>query len=210
MKNLSVVLLCAAMAFASFACHKEDTYNSATDTSATSATDTYASTTSTTATDTTATTTSATSTAATTLSSDDTTFVNKTAVGGMAEVALGQMASTKATNPDVKAFAGRMVTDHGKANDELKQLAQTKGVTLPSDVDQESKDAADKLSKPSGKEFDKSYMDAMVKGHEGVVKAFEKESKDAKDPDLKAWVTKTLPTIQDHLKMAKETRAKLK
>jgi putative membrane protein len=128
----------------------------------------------------------------------------------MAEVALGQMASTKATNPDVKAFADRMVADHGKANDELKQLAQTKGVTLPSDVDQESKDAAGKLSKASGKEFDKAYIDAMVKGHEGVVKAFEKESKDAKDQDLKAWVTKTLPTIQDHLKMAKETKAKVK
>ncbi|HXH92574.1 MAG TPA: DUF4142 domain-containing protein [Thermoanaerobaculia bacterium] len=209
MKKLTLALLCVAMAFVSFACHKEDTYNSATDTSATSATDTYASTTSTTATDTSATTASATSTAST-LNSDDTTFVNKTAQGGMAEVALGQMASTKATNPDVKAFADRMVTDHGKANDELKQLAQTKGVTLPSDVDQESKDASDKLSKASGKEFDKAYIDAMVKGHEGVVKAFEKESKDAKDPDLKAWVTKTLPTIQDHLKMAKETKAKVK
>jgi putative membrane protein len=196
------------MAFVSFACHKEEPYNTATDTSAT-ATDTYASTTSTTATDTPATTTTATSTAST-LGTDDATFVSQTAQGGMAEVALGQMASTKATNPDVKAFADRMVTDHSKANDELKQLAQTKGATLPSDVDQESKDAAGKLSKASGKEFDKAYIDAMVKGHEAVVKAFEKESKDAKDPDLKAWVTNTLPTIQDHLKMAKETKAKLK
>ena len=209
MKKLSLVLLCVAMAFVSLACHKEVTDNTATDTSANAATDTYASMTSTTTTDTSATTTTATSTASS-LGTDDTTFVNKTAQGGMAEVALGQMASTKATNPDVKAFADRMVTDHGKANDELKQLAQSKGVTVPADVDQESKDAADKLSKTSGKEFDKAYIDDMVKGHEAVVKAFEKESKDATDPDLKAWVTKTLPTIQDHLKMAKETKAKLK
>ena len=209
MKKLSLVLLCAAMAFASFACHKEDTYNSATDTSATSATDTYASTTSTTATDTTATTTTATSTAST-LGPDDTTFVNKAAQGGMAEVSLGQLASSKATNPDVKAFGDRMVTDHTRLNDELKQLAQSKGVTLPADVDQESKDTADKLSKASGKEFDKAYIDDMVKDHEKDVKEFEKQSKDAKDPDLKAWVTKSLPTLQDHLKMAKEAKAKVK
>lgn len=210
MKKLTFTMLCAAMAFATVACHKEATYNSATDTSSTTATDTYASTTSTTATDTSATSTAATSTAASSLSSDDTTFVNNAAVGGMAEVSLGQMASSKATNPDVKAFANRMVTDHTRVNDELKQLAQSKGVTLPADVDQASKDAADKLSKTSGKEFDKAYMEAMVKGHEQVAKDFEKESKDAKDPDLKAWVTKTLPAIQDHLKMAKETKAKAK
>jgi putative membrane protein len=209
MKKLSLVLLCAAMAFASLACHKEDTYNSATDTSATSATDTYASTTSTTATDTTATTTTATSTAST-LGPDDTTFVNKAAQGGMAEVSLGQLASSKATNPDVKAFGDRMVTDHTRLNDELKQLAQSKGVTLPADVDQESKDTADKLSKASGKEFDKAYIDDMVKDHEKDVKEFEKQSKDAKDPDLKAWVTKSLPTLKDHLKMAKEAKAKVK
>jgi putative membrane protein len=211
MKKLILVLLCLAMAFISFACHKEENYNSATDTSATTtATDTYASTTSTTATDTSATTTTATSTAASTLGPDDTTFVNKAAQGGMAEVSLGQMASSKATNPDVKAFGDRMVSDHSKANDELKQLAQSKGVTVPADVDQESKNTADKLSKASGKEFDKAYMDDMVKDHEKDVKEFEKQSKDAKDPDLKAWVTKTLPTLQDHLKMAKETKAKLK
>ena len=210
MKKLSLVLLCFAMALVSFACHKEDTYNSATDTSATSATDTYASTTSTTATDTSATTTTATSTAASTLGPDDTTFVNKAAQGGMAEVSLGQLASSKGTNSDVKAFGDRMVTDHSRLNDELKQFAQSKGVTLPADVDQESKDTADKLSKASGKEFDKAYIDDMAKDHEKDVKEFEKQSKDTKDPDLKAWVTKSLPTLQDHLKMAKETKAKLK
>ncbi|HEX3071450.1 MAG TPA: DUF4142 domain-containing protein [Thermoanaerobaculia bacterium] len=212
MKKLSLVLFCLAMAFVSVACHKEDTYNSATDTSATSATatDTYASTTSTTATDTSATTTTATSTAASTLGPDDTTFVNKAAQGGMAEVSLGQLASSKATNADVKAFGDRMVTDHTRLNDELKQFAQSKGVTLPADVDKESKDTADKLSKASGKEFDKAYIDDMVKDHEKDIKEFEKQSKDAKDADLKAWVTKSLPTLQDHLKMAKETKAKLK
>jgi putative membrane protein len=136
--------------------------------------------------------------------------MTKVAQGSMAEVSLGQMASSKATNADVKAFADRMVTDHTKLNDELKQLAQTKGVTLPADVDQASKDTADKLAKKSGKEFDKSYIGDMVAGHEKVAAAFEKEAKDGKDPDLKTWVTNSLPTIKDHLKMAKETKSKLK
>jgi putative membrane protein len=204
------VLFCA-LSLTAFACHKESSENTTT-------TDTYASSTS--ATDTSATTaTSGTSTAGTastagTPSSSvdpaDQEFMMKAAQGGMAEVTLGQMASSKATNADVKAFGDRMVTDHSKLNDELKQLAQTKGVTLPTDADKESKDIADKLTKATGKAFDKDYISDMVTDHEKDVKEFEKQSKSAKDPDLKTWATNSLPTLQDHLKMAKEAKAKLK
>jgi putative membrane protein len=83
-------------------------------------------------------------------------------------------------------------------------------VTLPTDVDKESKETSDKLSKASGKDFDKKYMDNMVDDHEKDVKEFEKASKNAKDADVKAWATNTLPTLQDHLKMAKDTKSKLK
>ena len=212
------VLFCA-LALAAFACHKESTENTTTtDTYATSSSATDTSATTTTATETSSMSTAGTASTAGTPSSSaassvdpaDQDFMTKVAQGSMAEVSLGQMASSKATNADVKAFADRMVTDHGKLNDELKQLAQTKGVTLPADVDKASKDAADKLSKESGKAFDKSYIGDMVTGHEKVVAAFEKEAKDGKDPDLKTWVTNSLPTIKDHLKMAKETKAKLK
>jgi putative membrane protein len=203
MKNYPWILaLVCALAVTAFACHKESTENAAatdTSTTVTSGTDTSASTS-----------TAGTSTMASTLDHDDQEFVNKAAQGGMAEVMLGQTASTKGTSPDVKNFGNRMVTDHGKANDELKQLAQTKGVTLPADVDDESKQMSDKLSKLSGKDFDKEYISGMVEDHEKDVKEFEKASKDAKDPDLKAWAAKTLPTLQDHLKMAKEAKAKLK
>jgi len=209
LKNYPWILaLACAVAMMAFACHKESTDNAATDTSmtATSATDTSA-TTSTVA-DTSGT--AGTSTMASTVDHDDQEFMNKAAQGGMAEVMLGQTASSKGTSPDVKNFGNRMVSDHGKAGDELKQLAQTKGVTLPSDVDDESKKMADKLSTLSGKDFDKEYINGMVEDHEKDVKEFEKASKDAKDPDLKAWATKTLPTLQDHLKMAKEAKSKLK
>ena len=213
MKNYPWILaLFCALALMALACHHEETNNNETtdtSTTTTSATDT-SSTTSTAAGSTDTSGTAPTSTMASTVDKDDQDFMNKAAQGGMAEVMLGQTASTKGTSPDVKNFGNRMVSDHGKANDELKQLAQTKGVTLPSDVDDASKKMADKLSKLSGKDFDKAYINGMVDDHEKDVKEFEKASKDAKDPDLKAWASKTLPTLQDHLKMAKDTKAKLK
>jgi len=216
--NLWILVLAGALMLMAFACKREDNNNAYTDTSTTttSATDTSATTstvdTSGTETSGTTSTSSTGSTGGTVSSLDpaDKDFVMKAAQGGMAEVMLGQMASTKATSPDVKNFGNRMVSDHGKANDELKQLAQNKGMALPADTDQEHKDAADKLSKASGKDFDKAYISNMVEDHEKDVKEFEKASKDAKDPDLKAWASKTLPTLQDHLKMAKDTKAKLK
>jgi putative membrane protein len=214
----SILVLLCALALVTFACRKASTENAATETSttATSASDTSGTTSTidTSGTETTGTTsTTSTGSSGGTISSLDTTdkeFVMKAAQGGMAEVMLGQMASSKGTSPDVKNFGNRMVSDHGKANDELKQLAQNKGVALPAGVDKESKQFADRLSKASGKDFDKEYINNMVNDHEKDVNEFEKASKNAKDPDLRAWAAKTLPTLQDHLKMAKEVKSKLK
>jgi putative membrane protein len=131
--------------------------------------------------------------------------------GGLAEVKMGALAAANATNADVKAFGQRMVTDHGNVNEELKQLATAKGLTPPADLDAEHQKKYDDLSKKTGAAFDKAYMDEMVKDHEKDVAAFKKESTSATDSaDLKAWVTKTLPTLEDHLKMAKETQKKVK
>jgi len=197
MKNHALILL-AATALVLAACTKtENTENTSTSTTSTSMTDTSS-------------TTSTTGTSVSTLSADDKDFAMKAAQGNMAEVNGGTMASTKGTSPDVKNFGNRMVNDHGKALDELKQLAQTKGITLPADVNADQKAEADKLSKLSGKDFDKEYTDAMVKDHEEDVAEFDKASKNAQDPDLKAWAAKVLPIIQDHLKMAKEMAGKVK
>jgi len=139
----------------------------------------------------------------------DMAFVKEAAVGGMAEVELGTLAKEKASSADVKQFGDRMATDHGKANDELKQWAQQKSVTLPTDLDAKHKATKDRLSKLSGDAFDKAYMHEMVTDHVKDVAAFKRESTAAKDADLKAWAGKTLPTLQDHLKMARETDAKV-
>ena len=136
------------------------------------------------------------------LDAADRKFVENAARDGLAEVQLGQMAQQKAQHAQVKEFAGRMVTDHGKANEELKTLASSKGVQLPADTDKEHKGKADSLSKKSADKFDHEYMEEMVKDHKKDVKEFEKQSKNAKDADVRAFAAKTLPTLQEHLKMA--------
>jgi len=149
------------------------------------------------------------STAASGLSAADQAFAKEAAIGGMAEVDLGKLAASKATNPDVKQFGQRMVDDHGKANDELKSWASQKNLTLPMDLDAKHKNEHARLEKLSGDAFDKQYMTLMVSDHNKDVAAFQRESKTAKDADLKAWAAKTLPTLEDHQKSAKEINAKV-
>lgn len=139
----------------------------------------------------------------------DKSFVKSAANGGMMEVELGQVAAKNATSQDVKDFGQMMVTDHGKANDELKTLATNKGIKLPTQLKGMQKEKVDKMSKLTGDEFDKKYMKAMVKDHVKDVAKFKKASKEAKDPELKAWAEKTLPTLEQHLQRAREVAKKV-
>ena len=144
------------------------------------------------------------------LSTPDKEFFIDAAQANLAEVNLGQMARDKGTAADVKSFAERMVADHGKANEELKQLALTKGVALPMDVSKDQGKTSEDLSKKVGRDFDKSYIQQMIRDHEAAVAKFQAASQNGSDPDLKAWAAKTLPALQNHLEMAKQADAKLK
>jgi len=137
-------------------------------------------------------------------------FAQKAAVGGMAEVQFGKLAQQKASNDQVKQFGSHMVEDHSKANDELKQIASAKGLALPSDLDAAHKSKLAKMEKLSGADFDRAYMDEMVADHKKDVAEFRKQSTSGKDNDLKAFAGKTLPTLEDHLKMAQSTDAAVK
>lgn len=132
------------------------------------------------------------------LSEKDKTFMKKAAKGGMMEVAMGQVAEQKAQSEDVKSFGKRMVTDHSKANDELKSIASKKGFQLP------SKQHATNWTS------DKAYMDAMVKDHEKDLAEFKEEASSGSDPDLKKFADETAKMVQEHLDLAKETQGKLK
>lgn len=139
----------------------------------------------------------------------DLAFMNDAAPGGMAEVELGKLAVSKSTNADVKAFAQKMIDDHSKAGDELKALAAQKKVTLSLELLPAHKQLMEKLSKSSGADFDKAYVMAMVEAHEKDVAAFENVSKTAADADVKAFATKTLPTLKMHLEMIKNLADKM-
>jgi len=144
------------------------------------------------------------------LNPDDRTFVEKAAVGGKAEVELGQLALQKAQNDQVKQFAQRMVTDHSQANSELVSMGDKMSLTLPTELDKEHQDIKDKLSKLSGAKFDKEYMKAMVDDHQKDVNEFQKASSNAINSDVKAFAAKTLPTLQQHLDLAKSIHDSLK
>jgi len=123
----------------------------------------------------------------------------KAAKGGREEVELGQLAQGKASSDAVKQFGQRMVEDHGSANKELMDLASSKGVQL--DEKAARKDPMlGKLSKLQGQAFDREYVKEMVKDHKQDVAEFRRMHSGAVDPNLKAWIDKTLPTLEDHLK----------
>jgi putative membrane protein len=134
-------------------------------------------------------------------------FVTNAAHDNLAEVQLGKLAAERGTSDEVKKFGERMVTDHRKADDELKQLASTKGLSVPSEPDSRAKKEYDRLAKMSGAEFDRAYMDLMVKEHERDVKAFERAASKEKEAQLRDWAAKTLPTLKEHLTLAKETNS---
>jgi putative membrane protein len=144
------------------------------------------------------------------MSSGDKKFMEKAAAGGMAEVELGQLAQQKASSDQVKQFGARMAQDHSKANEELKQLATSKGVQVPASLDKDAQKDKAKLEKLSGADFDREYMKMMVDDHKDDVSAFEKTAKSGKDPELKSFAAKTLPTLQEHKQLAQTTYAAVK
>lgn len=145
----------------------------------------------------------------TALSGQDRKFVMDAAQGGMAEVELGRLATERAANADVKAFARRMIDDHTAANEKLKQVARDKSVTLPTELSAEHKQHRDKLAKATGAEFDKMYMSHMVKDHEKTVADFEKETKNGQDAAVRSFAQQTLPKLREHLQMTHQLAAKV-
>lgn len=137
------------------------------------------------------------------------TFMQEAASGGLMEVELGKIAAQRASSSDVKEFGQRMVTDHTKANDELKDLASRKNVTLHEGLDAKQQAEVKRLSKLSGHEFDQSYMKAMTTDHEHDVAAFKKAASSSPDADVKSFASQTLPTLEDHLSNARRVEAEV-
>ncbi|MGI8889774.1 MAG: DUF4142 domain-containing protein [Chthoniobacterales bacterium] len=129
-------------------------------------------------------------------------FIMKAANGGMTEVELGKIAEQKGATQDVKDFGKRMVHDHGKANDQLKEVAGKMDVEIPDKVDAEHQATIDKFSKmAAGADFDQAYIPAMIKDHNEDIAEFQKEEKTVKNEDLKRFIASTIPVMKEHLMM---------
>jgi len=134
------------------------------------------------------------------VASGDKQFMMKAAGGGIAEVELGRLALDKASSPEVKRHAQHMIDDHTKANDELKGIASSKGVALPSGPDPKHQAVIDKLKGMSGADFDKAYIrEAGINAHKEMRTLFKSESTKGEDPEVKAFAQKTLKVVEEHL-----------
>jgi putative membrane protein len=140
----------------------------------------------------------------------DRNFMEQAAQNGHAEVEAAKLAQSKSGSEKVKAFAAQMEQDHTKTNDELAALATSKSVKLPTEPSAVQKSKAKAMSALDGARFDRQYADSMgVKAHEDTLKMFQKAASGARDPDVKAFAAKTVPALEQHLKMSRELRASL-
>ena len=140
------------------------------------------------------------------LAQEDMEFARKAAEGGLKEVRLGELAEQQAESAEVQQFGQRMVEDHGQANEELKRIAEQKGVELPQELPDDAQQLHDELQQKSSAEFDQAYMDEMVSDHEQDVEEFESYVESAQDTDLRNFAEQTLPTLREHLELARQTR----
>lgn len=137
-------------------------------------------------------------------------FATEAASGGMMEVQLGKLAQEKAQSSRVKEFGAMMVKDHTKANDELKAIAAKQNIVLPDSMSSDKKQHFDDLSKKTGKDFDKAYMDMMVDDHKEDISKFKDAAQNSPDSAVKTFAANAVPVLQKHLDSAQAIQQALK
>ncbi|KPH14818.1 DUF4142 domain-containing protein [Chryseobacterium sp. ERMR1:04] len=145
-----------------------------------------------------------------TLNDQDKKFADAAAKGGMMEVMTGELAAKNGANPSVKALGEMMVTDHGKANGELKQWASTNAYTLPESLDATQQKTYDELKTKKGAEFDRNYTSLMMSDHQKTIADFKKEIAEGSETSLRAFAKKTLPSLEHHLMISEKAKDAVK
>lgn len=140
----------------------------------------------------------------------DSTFMVKANGINQEEIKLGNLAKDKSNTEAVVQLADILVTDHTKLNQNLSDLANDKSMSLSSSLSDDAQDAYDDLNDLSGSDFDKEYVNKMVKGHANAIALFEKDSSGINDSDIRQYAIKTLPILRKHLAKAKNSQAELK
>ncbi|MES2919731.1 MAG: DUF4142 domain-containing protein [Pseudomonadota bacterium] len=144
------------------------------------------------------------------VSRQDRKFVEDAAIGGMAEVQLGQLASQRAQDSAVRDYGNRMVSDHTPANQRLMTIASTVGITPPDKLDFMHRRTVKKLTKAEAKDFDEDYIDSQVSDHKKMIELMEEQIEDGQNPELKQYATDLLPRLREHLQMAQRLEEQLK
>lgn len=134
----------------------------------------------------------------------ETSFLKQAGQGNLLEVKLGQLASQKSQNSSVKEFADRLVKDHGKANEHLKDVAEKHQITVPTSLDAKHQKKIEDLETKSGSEFDKEFARMMIKSHKKGVSKYQAAAEECEDADLKSYAQRTLPTLKEHFRMAQD------
>jgi putative membrane protein len=147
--------------------------------------------------------TTTTSTTSTKPDRKDASFIKEAAEGGLAEVQMGKLAAANGSNEQIKQLGQRIQQDHAKANQELTEIAQKAGVTLPATVDHKDMRMENKLEGKTGAEFDKAFAEHALKDHEKDIQKFQKALQSVRDPELRAFIEKNLPVLREHLQMAR-------
>lgn len=143
------------------------------------------------------------------LSMGERNFVQDQLKDGKREVQLGQLAEKHASSADVKQFASMMVQDHTRAGNKLEEIAQRENVEMENKSDDNARDDVDRLSKLSGHDFDKEYMDLMVKDHKDAVDSLQDQAENADNTAVKTWAAETLPRVTHHLELAQQLQNQL-
>lgn len=141
---------------------------------------------------------------------EDREFIMEAASGGLMEVALGKIAQTNASSSQVKEFGQMMITDHSKANAELKSVAAKKDLTLSATPAEKQQKMIDELKAKKGADFDKAYVEMMVDDHKEDISKFQDEADKGNDSDVKAFAAKTLPVLNKHLERIKKIQEGMK
>jgi len=138
------------------------------------------------------------------LSQQDQSFMKKAAQGNLAEIQGGQLAAQHGTSSAIKQLGQTLATDHTQMNDQLTQLAQQQGVTLPTTTDSADKRQMRSVKKLSGRKFDQTFAKDEVADHQKTIKMFQQEAQNTKDTALHQWIESGIPVLQKHLQMAQQ------
>jgi putative membrane protein len=139
----------------------------------------------------------------------DLAFAKEAAKGGLKEVRFGELAQQQPGAPEVAEFGQLMVQDHSEANQQLRQIAEQKGIELPQELPEDARQQFQQLEQLSGEPFDQAYMQEMVRDHQKDIEAFEKEAQAGQHKELKSFAEETLPTLREHLDLAQQVQSEV-